>query len=63
MMSASLIICTQMRKKTYTTLKLCVSAYTHRAFTVQAYLLCTTVDVVHTVSAGEILTGEMANLE
>ena len=54
---------TNEKKKTNRTLKLCVSAYTHRAFTVQAYFLCTTVDVVHTVSEGEVLTGEMANLE
>ena len=44
MMSASLIIYihkSNENQKKHTTLKLCVSVYTHTAFMVQVYLLCT----------------------
>ena len=53
---------TQMRKKICTTLKLCVSVYTQSIHSTSIFVVHI-VDVVHTVSYWQVLTGKMANLE
>ena len=53
----------QMKKK-HTTLKLCVSVYIHSlSIHSTSIFVVHTVDIVHTVSDWQVLTGEMANLE
>ena len=51
---------TQMRKKAHTTVKLCVSVYTQSIHSTSIFVVHI-VDVVHTVSHWQVLTGEMAN--
>ena len=66
MMSASLIIYIHKsnanEKNNHTTLKLCASVYTQNIHSTSIFAVYT-VDVVHTVSHWQVLTGEMSNLE